>query len=181
MWYVYMPLYVVSGVIQPILTDSLKYQGGVTGCPPTLLTLLAASVGMALVGGLGKGSNPSHANTLAKATFLDITAGALCQSGLLMVGSGVFTVVYSSTTAWTAIISFMGGHQLTTQQWLGVFTISFGLFVHAADLHLSPDNVRLFVGLPILLVGTFLHAGAFVYNEHAIRERGIDPFTLCSA
>ncbi|GBG30914.1 Hypothetical Protein FCC1311_071352 [Hondaea fermentalgiana] len=207
---VWMALYLVSGVAQPLLMDKVKYLGATSDWPPTLLPLLAHCIGMfavrnvaqALVAfnvvdaSLGKPSNvaddgkegfrPLPRRQLAIATCIDVSSGMLTSSGLLLVGSGVYTVIYSSTTAWTAVLSWLLGQELLSGQWLGIAFVTLGLIMNglgvldAAGSASQAEAMHIFIGVVCVLVGTVLHAAAYVYNERVIKRSRVSPFELCS-
>jgi hypothetical protein len=57
---------------------------------------------------------------MALLVVVDMASSALILSGLLLVGSGVYVVMYSSTTLWTAAIAVCSGTStLSRRQWLG--------------------------------------------------------------
>lgn len=61
-------------------------------------------------------------------TAVDLCSGVLVMMGLLVVGSGVYVVIYSSCTAWTAVLSHLFlRRRLTRMQWLGVVLCTLGL------------------------------------------------------
>jgi len=51
--------------------------------------------------------------SLAVTAFSDLLSGWCIYAGLLKIGGGVFVVIYSSTSAWTALISHFKGNFLT--------------------------------------------------------------------
>lgn len=184
--WVWTAVYLVSGVMQPLLIDSLHYMGGAQEA--TMLPLLANTLGMASVGLFvvpTKREAPLPAAQRFWATAIDMTSGALTSSGIVLVGSGTFTVIYSSTPAWTAVISFVLGHTvLDGGQWLGIAFVTLGLAMNglglldAADDESSADSLGL--GVLLSLGGTVLHAGAFVFNERVIKVTKVAPFELCA-
>jgi len=205
-------LYIGTGIAQPLLTDAVKYRGGAGSGdgPATLVPLLAHTLGMTLVvqladlaglrnggGGGGRGGGGGGgarrgghipAEVFAKATAIDLASGILTTSGLLLVGSGIYTVIYSSTTAWTAVISYVTGTSaLSSGQWLGVALVTLGLGMNALGVLEdssgdTPEHIHtLLLGCALLLLGTVFHAGAFVFNERAIKRVGVPPFLLCAS
>ena len=91
---------------------------------------------------------------------LDFFSGILVLLGLVHVGSGIFTVVYSSTTAFCAIFSCCSGApsgRLRRGQWLAVAGITLGLLLnavaHAREDNAKSGNYRL-VGFCMVLSGT---------------------------
>ena len=60
--------------------------------------------------------------------IIDAISAGLNLTGLVFCGSGVYTVVYSSVTMWTAIFSWIIlGRKLQALQWLGIWIIVVGL------------------------------------------------------
>eukprot|EP00937_MAST-01D_sp_MAST-1D-sp2_P001474 g1474.t1 len=147
-------VYVLTGFLQPVLTDLIRYEGG-TGprWPPMLLPVLASVVGMSLVspataflrgrradggradGGAGFGAvvaalghSPRLRWRLLGAAAIDLTSAALLNAGLLSLGGAVYVVIYASNTLWTALISvFCGGHRLGARRWLSVMLLTLGI------------------------------------------------------
>ena len=204
-------VYVVTGILQPTLVDWIKYNGAAgMVSPPALLTLLSNTVGMALGGPaasavyrmFGRQSLPDESKHDEASTFgchhilcrrvvvsacLDIVSSALIMVGLLSVGSGVFVVIYSSVTAWTALLSrCVLGTRLRWQQWCGVALCSVGLMANAyasathdvdvaaprsgdaaarGMLYLTQTRRSLLVGGACVLVGSVLHSALFVLLE----------------
>eukprot|EP01052_Picozoa_sp_SAG31_P029834 SAG31_NODE_3004_length_4795_cov_2.802598_2_plen_122_part_00 len=119
----------------------MRYSGGGGGhsFPPLLLTLLASTLGMALVpwgawlavrlrqprqsaeavGAPAPCSSSSREDyvyptrRVGLLVTLDIASQGLIQLGLLAVGGGVYVVMYSSTTFWTACFAQMSGALLS--------------------------------------------------------------------
>mmetsp|Transcript_16419 Transcript_16419/g.19176 ORF Transcript_16419/g.19176 Transcript_16419/m.19176 type:complete len:389 (-) Transcript_16419:340-1506(-) len=214
---VWVPLYCVTGVIQPILVDYVRYNGGTNDWPPTLLPLLANALGMALVLKLANitnvklSYNQNNGRSLVRkrrnsgewifrylsrtekrrfiiATMLDFGSAACTITGLLLVGSGIYTIIYSSGTAWTAVISWIYGKELHQGQWMGVFIVTLGLALNSYGIvdDFGDFSQRLLLGSLVLFLGTVLHSASFVYNEAQILPKRndavtqISPFLLCA-
>ncbi|KNC82788.1 hypothetical protein SARC_04921 [Sphaeroforma arctica JP610] len=61
-------------------------------------------------------------------------AASLATTGLLMVGSGVFVVIYSSSMLWTALLSrCLTDKQFSTLQWAGIGVLTCGLLLNGFD------------------------------------------------
>ncbi len=213
-------LYLLSGIVQPLLTDAIKYRGGTgrqdNSLPPTLLPTLANASGMASVTILSAllkrfqrvfrknwrssaskrlelfssldatAYRPLTMKVLSRATLIDFASAVLVTRGLLLVGSGVYTVIYSSTTAWTAVISYLSGtSKPSSSQWLGIAIVTLGLFANSYGVLLDANSAsqakayQLLLGAIFVLCGTVLHGGAFVYNERVIKGEQVSPFQLC--
>mmetsp|Transcript_13625 Transcript_13625/g.26310 ORF Transcript_13625/g.26310 Transcript_13625/m.26310 type:complete len:347 (-) Transcript_13625:127-1167(-) len=209
---VWMGLYLFSGVMQPLLMDQVKYMGATSEWPPTLLPLLARCVGMYFVKfvaellvklgitekSLGRPqvqdkviyaeteSGQLSKKLLAVAVAIDISSGMLTTSGLLLVGSGVYTVIYSSTTAFTAVMSWFLGQHLVSGQIISIAMITMGLVINglavidAAGSASSAEALHVALGIICVLLGTVLHAAAYVFNERVIKTHNVSPFVLCS-
>mmetsp|Transcript_11722 Transcript_11722/g.19093 ORF Transcript_11722/g.19093 Transcript_11722/m.19093 type:complete len:344 (-) Transcript_11722:743-1774(-) len=214
---IWVGLYVLSGIVQPLLTDAVKYHGGTRDWPPTLLPLAANCIGMFFVGycgpivawarqrqdGLDKQGGKIKDNILTSkvlfiATVIDLVSGMLTSSGLLLVGSGVYTIIYSSTTAWTAVLAWFLGEELPSTKWFGIAIVTLGLTINGIGVledswveYQSKDDdekaeahqhhaINVAIGVLFMILGTILHAGAFVYNERVIKGMGVSPFHLCS-
>jgi len=221
---IWVPLYCVSGVFQPMMIDYIRYHGGVSEWPPTLVPLLANTLGMAVVSKLVNAfgitlphHNHSHSFSpkekgaarrgrdseillhllprerkvkILIATTLDFGSAACTTTGLLFVGSGIFTIIYSSSSAWTALISWFYGKELQQGQWIGIFFVTFGLALNSYGIidDFDVSGGHLIIGCMILLIGTIMHSGSFVYSEAQIVPNSMDtntgspisPFFLCS-
>ena len=77
-------------------------------------------------------------------TAVDLCSGVLVMMGLLVVGSGVYVVIYSSCTAWTAVLSRLFlRRRLARMQWLGVALCTLGLAANglASAFHTPTGHV----------------------------------------
>ena len=139
------------------------------------------------------------------ASSIDLCSGLLVMIGLLSVGSGMYVIIYSSCTAWTAVISrvFLG-KRLHPLQAIGVVLCTLGLCANglASALHVEETALvdtedhpatRAFhgqtrgavvVGALAVLAGSILHSGMFVLVEKGAASRGmrdeIAPLDMCS-
>jgi hypothetical protein len=208
-------LYLATGVLQPLLVDGVRVCGAAGSALAPLLanTLGMAAVGalttylvtaapapgpqyaaLSQSDAAGAAGAGAAASTVARrrravlaATAIDLVAGWLCAAALVQVGSGVYTVINSSTTAWTAVISWVLGKPLSTGQWAGIGLVSLGLLVHAVGVvgdsygaDSAAESRALALGIATLLAGTVCHAGAYVFNERTI-ARHISAFELCGS
>jgi hypothetical protein len=145
--------YISTGAAQPTLVDMVRYSGaaGVSATRlPLLLPMLANTAGMAAVGLLAlcdtapptataeqqqreleeESGRPRLcvAGQLMLLVWVDMAASTLILLGLLLVGSGIYVVMYSSTTLWTACIaSCAGTATLSRRQWMGVWLLTAGV------------------------------------------------------
>jgi len=120
------------------------------------------------------------------ATAFDFTSGCLLTTGLLMLGGGIWVVIYSSTTVWTAVFACCTGQRLAPGRWAGVLLVSGGMVLSASGNFADAAGdvtatMSLALGCASTLVGTMLHAAMFVYSELSIKQAGIDMFVLCAS
>ena len=229
-------VYVVTGAAQPILTDWIKYRGGTGSSSssvtlPLLLPMVANTAGMASVGLLmlrpwcvgpprplhapspsadGMKKPPRRGLCTSGQVFLlvwvDMAASVLILLGLLLVGSGVYVVMYSSTTLWTAAIASLAKAQsLSSWQWAGVLCLTSGLVINgheqltrdqsgaghnldggavnvtvpatATTLHGSPSVAGSLMGSALIVVGSLLHATFFVLADRLLQPPPPPPPT----
>lgn len=190
-------LYIGTALLQPTLTDKIRYSGGAghVGWPPTLLATLSNTLAMTSLITIASGrlsnvlcSDRATLRRVLIATAFDFISGCSLTTGLLMVGGATFVVIYSSTTVWTALWARCWGEKLTSGRWTGVLLISGGMILSASgsltDAVAAGDaaaTTTIVLGCGALVVGTMLHAAMFVYSENAIKKAGIDLLLLCSS
>eukprot|EP01090_Pellita_catalonica_P021523 TRINITY_DN8085_c0_g1_i5.p1 TRINITY_DN8085_c0_g1~~TRINITY_DN8085_c0_g1_i5.p1 ORF type:complete len:393 (-),score=24.87 TRINITY_DN8085_c0_g1_i5:339-1517(-) len=151
-------VFLVTGVFQTIGNQSVYYQGA--GDKRALLGVLAKAFGMVLAVLIPKekrsekpqprqqaGSSglPITAQQQRKASpaykirlklsliaLIDCLAQVIEMLGIIMAGSGLFQVVYSSVVIFTALLSrVMLQRQLSLRKWLGIVIITMGLMFSA--------------------------------------------------
>ena len=127
-----------------------------------------------------------YSRAIIVATALDFASGLLVMLGLLSVGSAEFALIYSSCTAWTAMLSWACGMKLKALEWSGVVLVTLGLFLNAGTKDNAGEEEQSHPsvwGSFVLLVGTVLHSASFVYNEINLKDEKakISPHFLCSA
>jgi drug/metabolite transporter (DMT)-like permease len=135
-------MYVATALLQPTLTDTIRYSGGAghIGWPPTQLATLANTLAMAsLMLFVSRSlvrtafcSSGASLRRILTATALDLVSGCLLTTGLLILGGGIFVVIYSSTTIWTALWARCSGQRLSLGRWTGVVLVSGGMVVSAS-------------------------------------------------
>ena len=140
--WLFMFIYIVTALLQPTLTDTIRYSGGAAhiGWPPTVLATLANTTAMASLmlfvsGSLVRTAFCSSRASLRRiltATALDLISGCLLTTGLLVLGGGIFVVIYSSTTIWTALWARCSGQRLSLGRWAGVVLVSGGMILSAS-------------------------------------------------
>lgn len=169
-------VYSLTGILSPTLIDYMSRSFEIDKM--LLLPVLCNSLGMALVTPLTRCMQLSSADSssllakktsddadVIKVTLLDLTANSLVTVGLMNVGSATFTVIYSSSAAWTAILSWcMYGNPLSEFQIAGVSSVTMGLLLnglgHAVeDGSRSSESTWIFtMSCLVLLLGTVLHS-----------------------
>ena len=189
-----MVIYVTTALLQPILTDQIRYSGGAgnVGWPPTLLSQLANTFAMSsliffVLGRLHRGIfRGASLRRIMIATALDFSSGILLTTGLLMLGGGIFVVIYSSTTVWTALWTRCTGQRLASGRWMGVLLVTGGMilsassgFAEALAANDAQAATSVLLGCLALVGGTALHGAMFVYAENAITHAGLDLLVLC--
>ena len=146
-------VYIITGVLQPIIIDYLRISN-LLGHKSLLLPTLANSIGMALCGLLASNStwetfrsNLKRSQKLKKMVFLtalvDLISGMCLTFGLLLTGGAIFVILYNSCPAWTAILSrFLLGKKLTVLQVGGVILVCIGLVtnVFGSQLQMTSSN-----------------------------------------
>mmetsp|Transcript_18049 Transcript_18049/g.43401 ORF Transcript_18049/g.43401 Transcript_18049/m.43401 type:complete len:388 (-) Transcript_18049:165-1328(-) len=180
-------LYVGTGILQPMIIDSLRMRECL-GRKSLLLPTLAKTTGMALIGVLSTSadraalrrlfhSDPSFRRSLFAAAFVDMVSGMLLTGGILLTGGAVFVVLYNSVPAWTALLSkYFLGRPLTAIQMLGVVIVCLGLmcniFGTTEQLSSRSDEevwAKVTMGSVIVLLGCILHSGFFVLSDRSLR------------
>lgn len=93
-------------------------------------------------------------------------------TGLSIAGSGLYQVVFSGATVFTAILStFFLRKRLTACQWLAVAVITFGLLLTAEQVaHMPVDagTSSLISGLMFVLVSCLFYSTNYVIAEHLL-------------
>lgn len=183
-------VYVGTGVLQPLIVDTLR-MSSCLGRKSLLLPTLAKTTGMALVGLLSNRADRSTVRHLFRtsadfrrslllAAVVDLISGMLLTGGILLTGGGIFVVLYNSCPAWTAILSkYFLGRSLTSKQSIGVMVVVLGLICNVfgtteqlsgkgkKDQHLS----TVILGSGIVLMGCILHSAFFVISDRSLRGR----------
>lgn len=185
-------VYTLTGVLQPISVDFVRYNGAL-GSKVMLIPMLCNTLGMWLASSFSmlcgldteQHPRPSLSKAVVVAAVLDFSSGLLVMLGLLSVGSAEFAVIYSSCTAWTAVLSWICGIPLKPQEWAGVVLVTLGLLLNAAvkqEEGQGVDSSSSVIGSLVLLAGTILHSACFVYNEIKLNDEKakLSPQYLCS-
>jgi drug/metabolite transporter (DMT)-like permease len=158
-------VYVLSGVCQPLIMTLCKDAG--LADASAQLYMVWYYVGPALLILTTLRETWSSTRTVTKAcgiAFFDITAQSLNYTGASLAGPTLFAIVYSSVTVWTAVWSrFVLQRRLSWEQWAAVLLVFGGLALTATDsLNLGP---RVTHGTFLVLIGSALHAGSYVWSE----------------
>ena len=183
-------VYVGTGVLQPLIVDTLR-MSSCLGRKSLLLPTLAKTSGMALVGLLSTRADRSTLRHLLRtsadfrrslllAALVDLISGMLLTGGILLTGGAIFVVLYNSCPAWTAILSkYFLGRSLTSKQSIGVMVVVLGLIcnVFGTTEQLSGKGKQdqhlptVILGSGIVLMGCILHSAFFVISDRSLRGR----------
>ena len=181
-------VYVGTGVLQPLIVDTLR-MSSCLGRKSLLLPTLAKTTGMALVGLLSTRADRSTLRHLLRssadfrrslllAAVVDLISGMLLTGGILLTGGAIFVVLYNSCPAWTAILSkYFLGRSLTSKQSIGVLVVVLGLIcnVFGTTEQLSGEGKQdqhlptVVLGSGIVLMGCILHSAFFVISDRSLR------------
>lgn len=170
----FLALYVLSGVCQPLLMTVLKEAG--LADPKAQLYMVFYYFGPSLwiftvMGNTTQGGRLAAVHTVdpwpstwtcLKACVIsswDLLAQAMNYTGASLAGPTIFAIIYSSVTIWTALWARIFLHrQLNYTQWLSISMVFGGLTLSAADsLTLGPHVSR---GTLLVLMGSAMH-GAY--------------------
>lgn len=182
-------VYLVSGTLQPLVVDSLRYTNSL-GPRYLVIPTLANVAGMALSGILLPRTEMANVRRrmadsrlrriVTGAVALDLLSGILLTLGLEHVGGSLFSVMYASTTAFTAMLArvFLK-RRVGAVRSIAVAVVTCGLALDAAGVVEGEGGVsarttrRLLVGGALVLCGSLLHSAMFVYTEHFVKEQHV--------
>lgn len=168
----YVLIYIITGILVPILLDLIRAEGGAEKL--ALLYPLPNSIGMALTTLFPcKDSYYNRAISLLKypreiivMTLIDVVATTTTLFGQLMVGSGIYNIIYSSVTIWSAVGSLiLLKRRLTAWMWAGVAIVTVGLMVSGVGALTSFGTDKL-IGMVVVLAGTILHSCVYWVTEY---------------
>jgi drug/metabolite transporter (DMT)-like permease len=178
--------YVSTAVGQPLIADMINARLRVENSL-VLMPHLCMTIAMALVAIVRqRRSEPRKAPTahtthaVVVSAMLDILAGRCLYAGLARVGGGLFTVIYSSCTAWTALFSHFAGNRLHLYQWVGVGVVTLGLVCSGLANLGQPaelDGVRLAWGFGLCVLGSMLHSILICYMNARLQDSRV---SLCA-
>jgi drug/metabolite transporter (DMT)-like permease len=170
-------LFIVSGVFMPLLIVSINHNGGAN--PITFLPALPSSLAMCL----GRFINPVPTEKgkvewvlIVVIAILETGSQALILDGLMLAGSAIYTVAYSSVLIYNAIFSrYLIGRNLNTLQWIGILTVMLGLALTSSGA--KADGREVLLGFSFVLLGSLTHALTYVGSEYllTITEDPIRP------
>lgn len=178
--------YVSTAVGQPLIADMINARLRVENSL-VLVPHLCMTIAMALVAIVRqRRSEPRKARTahtthaVVVSAMLDILAGRCLYAGLARVGGGLFTVIYSSCTAWTALFSHFAGNRLHHLQWVGVGVVTLGLVCSGLanlDRPAETDGVSLAWGFGLCVLGSMLHSILICYMNARLQDSRV---SLCA-
>lgn len=169
--------FVISGVFMPLLIVAITENGGAE--PTTLLVALPSSIGMCLgrlINPVEKENGVVHWNLVILIALLETISQAIILDGLMLAGSAIYTVAYSSVLIYTAIFSYYFVHRsLNHRQWIGILTVMFGLAI--ASLGAKADGKDVLIGFILVLIGSLTHSLTYVGSEYllTLSEEPIRP------
>jgi len=194
-------IYVGTGILQPMIIDSLRLRHCL-GRTSLLLPTLAKTMGMSLVGVfstsadrstlrqlLFSSSSQSQQNSTVRtfrrslllAASIDLLSGMMLTGGILLTGGAIFVVLYNSTPAWTALLSKYLLHKpLSYKQTMGISIVCLGLMCNIFGTHNQLNNsngnnneqsVWILIGSVIVLLGCILHALFFVISAECLSSK----------
>lgn len=181
-------LYVVTGILQPVLIDSLRMRSCL-GRKVLLLPTLANVLGMACCGALATAADRTALvarlradgalrRSLLLTAAVDLLSGMLLTSGILLTGGAVFVVLYNSCPAWTALLSWRFlDRPLSSRQAGGVVVVCLGLMANVLGTSEQlrggggggDDAATVAAGSFVVLLGCVLHSAFFVLSERSLR------------
>jgi drug/metabolite transporter (DMT)-like permease len=167
-------MYTITGVMYPMLIEVLTYNGACE--KSTFLFILPTYVGMMF----SFLSNIESLRTgkvrwarMTAVILIDLCSGILCFTGLVSAGSAIFTVVYSSVTAWTAVFSWLFfGRELHYMQWSGVCLVMLGLVGSSlgSGSFGATDSEDVGIGILMILVGSMFHSLYYIVSESILKD-----------
>ncbi|KAH9253140.1 hypothetical protein BASA81_008822 [Batrachochytrium salamandrivorans] len=184
-------LYAVTGIISPILIDYISQttQMDVLSLGP----VVANTFGMACMHlvtsrlrvrpGVNTTINKPWQASEIKLALMDLLSASLVTIGLVNVGATTFTVIYSSTVSWTALISWYRKTSVVTfHQAIGVLLVTVGLGANGYG-HAKEDDssgvghqawLEFVLTSGLLLLGTIVHAVVIIQMDEFSKAREKD-------
>jgi len=111
-------------------------------------------------------------------TVIDVAGTTLTLYGQILCGSGIYIIIYSSLTIWSALGSriLMKKH-FNLLQIIGIIVVTAGLGVSGAASFDAGGDVVL--GIIITLVGTIFHSAVYWLNEFLGKKFKINLQIMC--
>jgi drug/metabolite transporter (DMT)-like permease len=160
-------VFILSGVCMPLLIVLITANGGAE--PTTFLVTLPGSLGMIF----GVFLNPSEERKekgkviwkiVIGIALLEFFSQVIILDGLMLAGSSVYTVAYSSVIIYTALFSyFIVQRSLCLPQWIGILFVMIGLAIVSLDA--QSDGPDVLVGFLLVLLGSLSHSLTYVGSE----------------
>ncbi|CAL6100187.1 Conserved_hypothetical protein [Hexamita inflata] len=159
--------YIITGALAPIILEYIKKQGGANG--KTFLYAMPNSLAMAAV--LLVPQKESKIQYIKKfywqtivMTLIDVVGTTLTLLGQILCGSGVYIIIYSSLTVWSALGSrFSMKKHFTLWQVIGIIIVTAGLGI--SGIASFNDGSNVIIGIVITLIGTIFHSCVYWLNE----------------
>mmetsp|Transcript_5657 Transcript_5657/g.15007 ORF Transcript_5657/g.15007 Transcript_5657/m.15007 type:complete len:475 (-) Transcript_5657:483-1907(-) len=183
-------LLVATGVWWGVCMQLLVYQGA--GNPRAMLPNADWYIGMMLVYTTRLCANREHAGRYATIKQLHILPIAVCDYlgtigttvGLVLSGSALFGIIFSSVTVWTALFTCLLLHKSQTLlKMAGIVTVVIGLALptldQASDTTEGGDDI--FAGIILTFMGTLFYALEYTLCERvfSLYDRPVDSRQLC--
>ena len=194
-------VYVGTAIVQSVAVDTLRIMGALEvfpqWSPQQCMTISMACLALAPLGPhRGEAStgfkawrnlNRYTTKSLLVCAATDLFSGWCLYAGLLQVGGAIFVVVYSSSSAWTAVFAHMRGQAISPKQWAGVALCTTGLVANgyinvAGTSHVDGLHRSVLMGFALCLAGAVLHS-YFIVDLNArlqdkrmqMSDRGLKP------
>ncbi|CAL6086581.1 Conserved_hypothetical protein [Hexamita inflata] len=174
-------IYIASGFLAPIVLEYIKHQGAAEG--KGLLFAMPNSIAMAFV--LCVPQKTSKITFMKKywwqvflMSFIDVIGTTMTLVGQIMCGSGVYIIIYSSLTVWSALGSRISMKKhFNILQILGIVIVTAGLGVSGISSFDAGQQV--IIGIVITLVGTIFHSCVYWLNEFFNHKYGVHMQIMC--
>lgn len=112
-------------------------------------------------------------------TVIDVSATTMTLFGQILCGSGIYIVIYSSLTIWSAIGSrVLMRRVFHWMQILGICVVTVGLAISGAA-QFATGSLEVIVGVIITLTGTILHSCVYWLNEFFNFRFGVNMQIIC--
>jgi len=158
----------LTGIAATLIVQWLDYHGlskATTGL--SILPMFVGQAGCAVILFRDPGGRRRYHPMFFPLAFLNLVGETLCQVCIIQAGSGLYTVLYSSVTVFTALIKWKLLHvSLKWLQWLSIAVIVIGLSVSAADDSSSGNNVTdKVVGIASGIIAAMFYGGYYVLSD----------------